>query len=412
MTLDRDRRKEFQELYSVIITLESGPVKLDAKDIIELYFIEDIFSFCMTGKLIFNDVYGFFEVGPFTGNEQIVIEYGRDEDRQLIFDIWKVKDIKQASSSKPISENIIELYFVDPIFELYTLKTYSRGFTSNTKISDIAKHVFRYMLNLNDKYLNIEESLNKLTDFCIPNWNPMNTISWLMKRAKGKISETSGYLCYNNTEEGFLLNFVTMNYLLGERNYLEKDNYFIEGREYKRNKILEWWISGVDKNSMKMLRGGKWIGFDSSTKQPINTAYDYSDGIKNSTLLGRKSLFIDISDSTTNNFFIGENDSDLMDNIVYSDWSKRYNMQQIVNVVVKGYENRYAGQQITVEWPSNEKIQKYNKMLKGKYLVKSITHMLSPRYGSEPYLQRLVLIKNAYVDVDVKDILKATNFNV
>lgn len=412
MTLDRDRRSQFQEIYSVIITLESGPIKLDAKDIIELYFIEDIFSFCMTGKLIFNDTYGFFEMGPFTGNEQIAIEYGKEEDRQLIFDIWKVKDIKQGSASKPVSENIIELYFVDPIFELYTLKRYSRGFENNKKISDIAKHIFNYMLGLDNKYLNIEESITKISNFCMPNWNVMDTISWLMKRAKGKTSETSGYLCYNNTEEGFLLNFVTMNYLLGDRNYIEDKHYLLESREYNRNKVLEWWISGVDKNSMKKLRGGKWRGFDSSTKQPVNISYEYTDGVRNTTLLGRKSLFIDISDNTTNNSFIGESDSNILNNIVYNEWSKRYNMQQIVNIVVEGHEDRYAGQQINLEWISTEKTEQYNKMLKGKYLVKSITHMLSPKYGNEPYLQRMVLIKNAYTDVDMKDIVKATNFNV
>lgn len=408
MALDGERRRDNEEVFSVILALESGPVKIISKDIVNLYFIEDIFSFCMTGKLIFHDMYGFVEKGPFTGNEQLVIEYGKDNDRQLIFDIWKIKDISQTSGTSTTSESLIELYFVDTIFEMYTLKRFSRGFGENKKITDIIEHILKNMVELDDKYINIEDSITEISNFCMPYWTPMEAISWLMRRAVGETSKTSGYLCYASTNNPFSVNIHTLNYLLSDRNYLEDDLYYFDSSDYGENKILEWWISSLDKTSTKIIRGGKWRGFDSSDKQPITTEYEYSDGVSNTTLLGRKSLFINISDNTTNNSFIGESDINLLNNIVYDKWCKRYNMQQIMNIVLQGHEKRYAGQQIEIVWPSSDANERYNKLFKGYYLVKSITHMLTPIANNMSYTQRMILIKNAYNDIDMRDLVKAT----
>lgn len=404
-------KQEFTEVFSVILSLESGSVVLNAKDIISCFFIEDIFSYCMVGKLIFHDMYGLIEHGPFTGNEQIVIAYGIDNDLQVPFDIWKIDKVQQTNPTNPTAENLIELYFVDPTYELYTLKRYSRSYSGDEIITNIIKKLLTNMIGLGTKNINIEESSNSLNNFVIPYWTPMETIRWLIKRAKSATANTSGYVCYNSTEEGFRSNVKTINGLLDAENYIDPDEYIFEDTKNSTNKILEWWTSGLDKSSTKFLRGGKWRGFNSSTKSFLESEYKYSDGVDDSVLLGRKSLFNDISDTDTVNILLGESDSELMENIIYDGWSKRYNIQQVVNIVVRGHEKRYAGQQIEIEWTSTDKIQRYNKMMKGKYLIKSITHMFSGG-SSMPYRQRLVLIKNAYSDADMISLYEAKKMNI
>ena len=67
-------------VFSLVFNLESGRAVIDNSTIISMYFIEDIFSFSITGKLIINDMQGLIEFGPITGNETITVIYGKDEN--------------------------------------------------------------------------------------------------------------------------------------------------------------------------------------------------------------------------------------------------------------------------------------------------------------------------------------------
>jgi hypothetical protein len=111
--------------------------------------------------------------------------------------------------------------------------------------------------------LNIEQSKNK-TDFIIPYWTPQTAMRWLMRRAKGKQSDTSGYLCFNNTKETLSHNLVTMNYLLNDEwKSIDPVKYeFTKGEVSGENKILEWWINGIDRISLPAVRGGIWRGYN------------------------------------------------------------------------------------------------------------------------------------------------------
>lgn len=401
-----------KQIFSVMIITENKSLVLSNEDITNLYFIEDIFKFCMVGTMTFNDRYNILEYGPFTGNEKIALIYsveGSPETntrRELIFDIWKIGRIQQLGPGiKEENENLITMYFVDPFFSGFNLRKYSRSW-QDEYYSTIMKEILNNMVFFKEggRRFNVEESENK-TDFIIPYWNPQTAMRWLMRRAKGKESGTSGYLCFNNTKGGFSHNLVTLNYLLADRgNTIDKDYYhFTSAKVSSDNKILEWWISGLDRNSNAMLRGGVWKGSNFETKKLINKEFVYSDGADNTVMLGRKTLYNRMDDTFSSNVMVG--DSSSLGDISYSDWAKRYNMQFIVNFIVEGHEKRYAGQQIEVEWPSwiratgNSVV--FNDVLKGKYLIKSVTHSFNP--GSTFYYkQRLVLIKNAYSNIKSK----------
>lgn len=398
---------------SVYLVTEKQPIVLNNSDIVELFFIEDIFKFCMMGTITFNDRYNLLQFGPFTGNEKIVLVYGvGKKNREILFDIWKVGRIQGIGTGiREESENIITMQFVDPFYTGYSLRKYSRSW-SNEYYSNIMRDILNNMVFFKtaDRPFNIEKSENK-TDFIIPYWNPQTAMRWLMRRAIGNKTGTSGYLCYNNTDKTFSHNLISFNYLLADLGRtIDPITYvFSKGEVSSENKILEWWINGIDKNSNSIIRGGTWKGYDFSTKKLLNYEQVYSDAADKTICLGRKTLYSQIDDNRSSNVIMGDNSNDLLQSIAYNDWVKRYNMQFILNLVVEGHEKRFAGQQINIEWEAGPRklgpTAQYNDLLKGKYLIKSVTHQFTPG-STYPYRQRLVLIKNGYTDVNSKVLYK------
>lgn len=399
-------------IFSLILNLDSGGVIIDSKDVSECYFIEDIFSYCLTGKVIIYDRYGIMEYGPLTGNETVVLSYGVEEDRELTLNISKITKITQGGVQDATAAQQIEMILVDPLFEQLTHMKFSRSWT-DTKISDIIKHIFINMIGIENEFLNIEDTENKIS-FIMPYWTPMQTIKYLLKRSRSAATDTSGYLCFMNTNEKPVINMKTFNSLFSNNSYLDPENYVFEDiNQVRENKIFEWWINGLDRFSMRGMRGGHWKGYDHTRKKFLDVSYQYTDGIDETTILGKKSLFTDISSDVTTYDMLGDNDEEIIKNRLYDGWVRRYSMQQVLNIIVKGFERRYAGMQIEIEWPGNERerTKSFNKQLKGKWLIKSITHQL---LGGETmsYRQRLVLLKNGFEDSDMKDLVAASKMNL
>jgi len=338
--------------------------------------------------------------------------YSVGEDiRDLLFDIWKIGRIQQLNSGpNETSQNLISMQFVDPYFTPYGQRKYSKSW-KNTKYSSIMEDILKNMVFMKTQKMNVEDSSN-YSDFVIPYWTPITAIRFLMRRGKGIRSGTSGYLCYNNTQNGFTTNLITMNYLLEDLGRtIDKDIYYIDKAEVSsKNKIMEWWISGVDKTSNSVIRGGIWRGIDFSKKTLLNQEFKYQDGVDNTIMLGKKTLFTDIDDIKSSNALVTDGALESLFNIAYNDWVKRYNLQFIVNFIVEGDERRFAGQQIEVEWKSPS-LNDFNDQLKGKYLIKSITHEFVGN-GNVPYKQRLVLIKNAYHDSKCTYLVDAKQTNL
>ncbi len=420
MTGPRWEYKENQatsNVYSVMIITEKQPLIIDATDIQEVYFIEDIFKQCLIGKISFLDRSGLMEFASFSGAEKIAIVYsvGRSE-RTLLFDIWKVGKIQQAASVKREQEQLLQIVFIDPFYSQYTLTRYSRSFV-NEKVSDIVQHILNKMMFYEDSGVtyNIEQTSNKM-DFVMPYWTPRQALGYLGKRARGVDTGDSGYLLFNNTQNektGIKINFVSLNYLFGDFGRT------LDGTQYRmasmdstnKNVILEWWITGMDRTSNVRLKGGNWKGYDFSRKKLLSEVLEYQDAMERSILLGRQSLYGPIDNSDTYITVTGESDEDQLENFAYTEWVKRYSMQQVVNIVCEGDENRYAGQIIEIEWPSHLREQVFNEPLQGKYLIKSITHTFNS--GKEfPYTQRLVLLKNAYHQMQTDWLLPSKLINI
>lgn len=406
-----DSERTFEETQTIALIFESFEkgFTLQMEDVEVFYFIEDIFSHSMNGVLRFRDMYGFSEFAPLTGdNERIHIRYGQDSDKELSFDVYQISEIAQLNPSGE-QQNLIEIVFVDGLFQLFTQQKFSRSWQQES-ISNIVQHISRYALGV-DRFAEFERSTEAI-DFVMPFWTVKDAIDYLTRRGTGSVSGQSGYLFFNNSKG---LNFVTLDTLLDgspKKTGLTSPGYVFDrpGEPFYTNKILGWTLEGVDNFQMNKLRGRSSFGYDFSQKALISNSYEYSDALSNVTVLGRKSLYSDIGTSRADYVLEGEADPKILDAMYYGEFAKRYSLQQAVKLIVRGHEDRFAGDMLEILWPSTEKALLHNENLKGLYLVKSVTNQWS---ASRPgWIQKLVCIKNGYTSSRNKNLLNATKQNL
>jgi len=410
--VDPQTKQPDSNQFSVSIDLAEDSVILDNKDVLQCYFIEDIFSYCIVGKLIFADPYGFLEIGPFTGNETITINYGNEDEMEKTFDIFRVSKISGTADVEPTSRASVEIYFVERAFKMLNKYRYSLSWGVNVLISDIINHIAVNMLDVSD-FEQYEATRETISNFYMPYWTPREAIGWLIRRATGSYTQKPGYLYYNNSKG---VNFVTLEKLLRQEQPLtiggeDKGHYvFDDSGLYYQNKILSWEISGIDNQSLNRLEGGHKLGYDFQTKTLIDRSFQYSTSVSKFTMLGRKTLFEDISNTHGEYTLEGDSEAVTLDNIYYSDFIKRYCMQQCLIINLRGSERRYAGAMIEIDWPSSVN-DVYNKNMEGRYLIKSIINSFMP--DKQPgYLQKMILIKNAYSDSENTNLVNSTLKNV
>jgi hypothetical protein len=432
-------RSEEAGSYNIIIGFEAlGNKVLDNKDILECYVIEDIFSFCMTGKLSMIDQLGLSEYGPLTGNEKLYILLGDQEGnsgldskgwfKKWSFDIYKIQKLTQAMTVEPHARPVWEIFFTDPNFKKLTEKRFNKAWPEEpTKASDIWLHILGQMAEIGNFGSYIEPSKSKdIKNFHMPWWTPIEAIQWLMRRAKGAEMGVPGYLMFANSKDtNITLNYCTLEKLLRQEETDPNIYLFESDNMYYRNKILSWKRQGLDHQSIKSLMGGVRLGFDFTQKTridnvgPVQVTYGstitYNDAESNFTTLGRKNLYPDIStDPNWKPGFVeltGHDEAHYLNDINYNEWVKRYNLQQAVAINVRGFEGngRHAGSMIKIEWPSELKEEFLNKNLRGKYLVKSVTHTFA---RSKPnWTQKLTLIKNGYYNPDSSKLKSSSRAN-
>ena len=409
---------DIQESKTFSITLQNNDdvVDLDNKDVIQCYFIEDIYQFIKTGKLIFKDTDDIVEFLPLMAGEMLTIVYATTiegeeeyEEKTYNFIINKICRIEQIDDNK----KLIELLFVEQHHYALHYNHFSLSFY-NEKYSDIVKHIITNHLYI-PKMVQWENSKETLEHFYTGQKTPSDNIKWLMRRCSSIPSGQAGYLLYSNTKETELsFNFISLETLLSQKDLISDDPYSFDGNNpYYVNKILNYQINQVDYNSMKLLSNNTYLGFDNNNKKFIKNEYNYKKSLKNFTILGEYSLFndkrISIEAGTTTN--TGETNSKIMDNMYYDNWIKQYCLQQIVTITVKGHNERYAGGMIVIDWPSNNTDSVSDKNMSGKYLIKSITHNFTPQSNPQ-YVQRMALIKNGYDDTDNIELTKSTKSNL
>ena len=135
--------------FAVYIIIDGEEVYIDGGSIEYLYFIEDIFSYSIVGKMEFHDRQGILEFGPFTGNEKIGVIYKVDQEIEKQFYVYKINRIIPSWSNADTKENYIEIIFVDEMFYNLTNREYSISW-KNKKASQIVSDIATNMLDVSN----------------------------------------------------------------------------------------------------------------------------------------------------------------------------------------------------------------------------------------------------------------------
>jgi hypothetical protein len=392
--------------FSVVIKLDAlNVVNIDLKDIYRCFFQEDIYSFGTLGKITMFDRYGLKEYGPLTGDETVDIIYGESESGLVAktFSMVEIAKISGVTEAQAGHTSVIEVYFTEVYFKNLTMKKFSKSW-NNAKASDIVTDIINNMLDINLSKTQIETSDKPIPNFCMMYWTPADTIRWLSARAKGTQGRCNyGYLFFSNSKN--YINFITLDNIL-VNGYIDPQIYMIETTDASyENKILSWQVYGVDQIGIRELGGGQLLGFDPKKKQflgiELDESFIYSKAVKQITTLGNSSLYdgnvVDNDSSKFNYLYTleGETDKNVLKNIFYNNFIRRYSLQNMVKAIVAGSSKRYAGMKININWPSMNPEELYSSMDSGAYLIKSIFHSFTPLY-TPLYTQSLTLIKNGY----------------
>lgn len=405
-------RQDTTSEFVVILQTDAGQVVLNSEQVREFYFIEDILSFCVTGKLVFTDNNGIFEFGPLTGNERLGVIYG-SSDKEWTFSVFKMSRIEKNSSTDESSSQTIQLFFVDTTFYNLNFLSFSRSW-KDEKITDIVQDISTDMLGITkwDKKEKIKESMDF---FYMPYWSPNLALTWLLRRSTGTQSKQPGFCFYNNSKGTSL---VTLDTLLSQTKLMtlgDRDDgkyVFTDSSLILFNKILGWSLSGIDTIAIKRLSGDTSMGYNTLSKSFLIEEHTYSKSLKNHTVLGKYSLFPDHSNEKSVFTHTMEDTAKKMNTLFNNQWIKLYDQQQTLSITVRGHEERFCGGMIEIIWPSADALTtKYNKSLSGKYLIKSITHYFSG-YNKPAYAQKMVLIKNGCENSDARFLMKSTKRNM
>lgn len=183
----------------VIVTALGQPTDF-SKMVVEINYFEDIYGPSISGNLILNDSNGFLNMMGFSGNEYLVLSFGKPGLSQNINKVFRIYSVSNRGMVKDQNENYI-LNFCSEETALSEQYKVSKSYR-NKKVSEIVKDIMTNQLSVRaDKFLtqNIEETKGT-RDIVIPNLKPFEAISWLCTQAISNNSKTEGspYLFFEN----------------------------------------------------------------------------------------------------------------------------------------------------------------------------------------------------------------------
>lgn len=411
-------KQDYGREFSIGLYVESyGYFWLDNTDIYKFYFIEDLYSYTLTGKLQFHDRNNIFEFGSLIGGISVNVVFGEEYDVGLFFHVYRADRTIPSGPNEEGKHNVIELTLGSENFHYLNHQRFSRSW-SNENLTEIVSDIIKNMVNVESTQYDITDNADEKISFVMPYWTPNQALTWLLLRASS--NEKWGYCCYTMVTPGArsstLMKVETIESMLRQSTILNDVNdgiYLLStDKPYYYNRILSYDISGLDLFSNKKLRGGHVLGYDFNRKKLLDEKFQYSQGqntfnenigesiADKFTMFGDWTLmagteYSNLNDIDTNLVMMNDDDEIIMKNIYLNNWIKGYCLQNMMSITVRGHESRQIGKLIQIQWPSSSRDEVYNTNLSGLYLIKNITHYFSPR-GKPSYRQKLGLIRNAY----------------
>ena len=396
---------ETQHRFSVTIKGGLQETVLDNNDIHFVRLFEDIYSYSKVIHIVTRDNKGLHEMLPVVGNEKIIISYesllgsAGYYSKEFEFNVLKCN----VENTQQKNRHLLEIFGVDSNYKKLHTWRHTRSYSDDCyTYMDIARYILEVIgeIPIGD-FENCEE---KIKYFHNSLKTPIECAKWLSSRCTGVNTGAPGYVFYTNTKETFSdrLNVVTLESLLrNPPNMPPVDSLYMvrSHNEYHINNIKSYTINRPDKQNMRELIGAYSLCWDIKRKKYIKVDLSYQEALTKFTCLGNKSLFA-ITDDTDIGIYkrhlnVNEDNEEILKNIYYGDWIKRYCLQQTVQCVIEGHSQRHAGGMIEIKWPSASDIIQTDPNMVGLFLVKSITHQWMP--SAKPvYQQKMVLIKNGY----------------
>lgn len=401
-----------QSIFSVTIVGSTDTIIMDNDDVREIYFIEDIYSYLKTGCMLCRDTRALTEFLPIVGGETITIEYGSLEPggkeyviKKFTFDMIKVSEVENTNEKH---RHFLKFFFIESPHKRLHMEHYSRSYMCMKYTEIIADILDRHAGMPPGKFLQFEHCKEEIHYFYTALKTPAQNVEWLANRGSGDNSGQPGFLLYSSTQdEGAPYNFVTLELMLQQGMQMPPyaGPYTIHApNEYNINKIIKYVDGRIDKRALEKMMYYIGLGYDIRRKRYLRNEYKYKEGLDKFTCLGDFSLFHEGTDAilSCNQELTAEvEEKEIMKNIYFGDWIKRYCLQHTVSVILEGHSQRYCGGMIEIVWPSANDDEVFDKNMNGLFLVKSITHSFVP-IQKPVYTQKMILIKNGYNDSDGK----------
>jgi len=400
---------DVQHRFSVVITGGKQDCVLDNNDIYHVRLFEDIYSYCKTIHIVTKDTKALHEMLPIVGDEKVVVSYesllglSGYSSKEFTFNVLKVN----VNNYKDKNRHVVEIFGVDSNHKKLHSWKHTRSYSDACyTYMDIARYILETIGEIElGEFENCPETLQYFYNGLK---TPIQCAQWLSSRCTSVATGVPGYLFYSCTKDNGtdLLNVVTLEKLLQQGPSMPPYDslYMVRSHnEYHINNIISYTINRPDKQNMRKLYGAYSLCWDIKRKKYIKVDLSYQEALTKFTCLGSKSLFAITDDTDLGEYKphinINEDDEEILKNIYYGDWIKRYALQQTIQCTLEGHSDRYAGGMIEIKWPSADDDIQVDPNMVGLFLVKSITHQWTPL--SKPvYLQKMVLIKNGYHESD------------
>lgn len=210
-----------ESVFSVLITFKGQTIALQNTMIRELYFIEDIFSPSIVGKLHIVDKFGIKDQHLLTGGEVITLVYGYDEQVKRHFYIYKISSIRSSNPGSHQNVDEIEIFFVDAGFLVFSQKQISYSWAAaggDEIIKDMLTNICKVPETRIGKW---ENDGSKYEFYYSPYWSILQNINYLLPRMSSGDGESkrSGFLFYSSTDDTQKppkFNLVTLQTLLSQ----------------------------------------------------------------------------------------------------------------------------------------------------------------------------------------------------
>lgn len=431
--------------YTVTMHFASESVVFRSSDVLEFYFIEDIFSLSVTGRCQIVDIKGAIErLENFTGDIALSIAFYRvsstsnmkSEMQSKTFYIEKITALNLDATRKT---KVYQILFADLSYSIFNKLRFSYSWGDidikpEQIVEDLVKKLGKVPYKKNDKLW--DPCKTKFQVYYSPFWNIRQNIQYLIPRIRSEKHDVSGYCFFisSDLKSNYEMNFAPLEAMLSESSSIAPYNKFdfyqaqkpTPGCNLDECKVSSWQVLSFDNVNYDAIAGATYFGYNQDRgKQPYKCTFDYKMGIEKTTILGSTSLFEEVervkvpSDASGNSLegdidpakpvhhYMNE-EPEILENMWYDDWVKRYCQSQMIEVITLGSSYRKIGTLGELYIPRNFEwknmgdegsygdptLQQLHPRWSGKALIKSITHYFQAK---EPaYLQKCILIKNGY----------------